>query len=502
MNAREGGITKAELRRSIQLTLQVLLVLAPMLSARGWGQDLSSRINSDSLEIHIPDAHRYMFQLDNGIIGFMVADINATVVELSAYVAGGFGDDRVQGSAEIMEQLFREGPCWMVPGSFERSMKRIGGSLSVSMGPEETKVVLTASPQHVRRALRIFSGILREPCIRQDALDSTRSLLAARVAPGVTSGDAVAFVPDASMTTAIYLFERRVFAHHSYARLEDDEEFTRLRVKDVQDFYQRIFVPRNTILTVSGLFDPAELNTDLFQRFGDWQARKRHLLRTATDIMRPESTQIIRYRSDVGQTHIVLGQDLPRVSPINWPVLEVLTYVLNDSPVSRDSSTVTAVLKPQTRGPGTFAVQISSAPGSGEALVHQVLERIRWFQNEDVDQKQLSIAKESLIIDVLNSRFRDSHAIARTFAEEYASRGDMGYMEAFPHLVARVTEADVRRVAKRILDPARMTAVIIEGTNKPGARQGAFAGYFSSRRFASDSSISTDGQTGVSASSR
>ncbi len=444
------------------------LVLLALGSPNAWTQDLSTRIIQDSIKIHIPNANRYIFRLQNGIIGFAVADLDATVVQFSAHVGGGYGDDRKPGSAEVLELLFRQGPCWMVPGSFERAMEKIGGSLTVRMGPETTEITLSASPEHVRLALRIFAGTLREPCIRQAVVDSLRSGLAESALRGGIAQGRDSFVPNASMQMAVDIFEREVLADHSYDRTVSKEEFARLDFEGVRDFHQRIFVPRNTIVTTSGLFDPVELSPDLLQRFSDWQPRKRHVVRKAEDVERPDSVRILRFRTNGMQSFVVLGQDIPPVNTINWPALHVMSYVLTRERWLGDSVDVLSVLERRFRGPGTFTLRVSSSSGSADEFLSRARQRIDQLKNEDVPEQQLSAAKEALITDVLRSKFADSHMMARTFAKEFSNTGSMMYMEAFPDLVARVTVDDVRREANKFLDPSRMTAVIIEGGEQGG----------------------------------
>ena len=432
-----------------------------------WTQDLSNQIIQDSIQIHIPDANRYIFRLQNGIIGFAVADLNATAVQFSAHVGGGYADDRKPGSAEVLELLFHQGPCWMGPGSFERSMEKVGGSVAVRMGPETTEITLSASPEHARLALRIFAGTVREPCIRQAVVDSLRLGLAASAPRGGNLQWRDSFVPDASMQMAVDIFERQVFADHSYDQRVFAEDIAQLDFEGVRDFHQRIFVPRNTIVTVSGLFDPVELGPDLLQRFADWQPQKRHVVRKAKDVQRPDSVEILHFRTNVMQSFVVLGQDLPPVNTVNWPALHVMSYVLTRAHRLGDSVDALSVLKRRFRGPGTFTFRVSSPPGSADKFLSRARERIEQLRNEDVPEQEVSAAKEALITDVLRSKFASAHIIARTFAKEFSGTGSMAYMEAFPGLVARVTAEDVRRAANKFLDPRRMTAVIIEG-GEPG----------------------------------
>lgn len=445
-------------------TLLLLVLGLP----RAWTQDLPNQIIQDSIKIVIPDANRYIFRLQNGIVGFAVADLNATALQFAAHIGGGYGDDRKPGSAEVLAQLFQQGPCWMVPGSFERSMKKIGGSLTVRMGPETTVITLRASPEYPRLALRILAGTVREPCIRQAVVDSLRLSLAESTLTGGISQWKDSFVTDASMQMAVDIFEREVFADHSYDRAISDEDVARLDFEGVRDFHQRIFVPRNTIVTVSGLFDPVELGRELLQRFSDWQPRKRRVVRTAKDVERPDSVKILRFRTDAMQSFVVLGQDLPPVSAVDWSALQVMSYVLTGNSWLGDSVDALSVLERRFRGPGTFTLRVSSPPGSADKFLSQARERMERLKNEDVPEQQLSVAKEALITDVLLSKFTDSHMMARTFAKEFSSTGSMMYMEAFPDLAARVTAEDVRRAANKFLDPSRMTAVIIEGGEQGG----------------------------------
>ncbi len=461
----------------------MLLVAISVLPDRMAAQDLTHprEMGLPESRFEVPGEDRYRFGLRNGIVGFFVADRTAPVVTLTAFVRAGKWDDGKQGAAEVLEMMLQhEGPCWMAPGSFGTALDDMAAEYYVRMTADITEITLSVAADDAMRALRIFSGILRETCVRRDGLDKYRSrVVTEEFPPGATGGEPGPTLADASLRVAVDLFHRHLYEGHLYGEPVTQADVAALTVEDVRRFRDRSFDPGHVVLAVSGWFDPLRITQLATQQFSDWEGAPRPpQLRRAPPIQPSDSQRVYRYRADKLQSFVVLGHELPPVSPEDWPALEVMNYILGgghfDTRLFREArdkrgltNDASGFLEPHDRGPGSYTFRTYSRPEVSDQLVQIVFGEIDRIRNEPVTEEELFVAKGALVDGALAVKFANGHAMARTFAVEHARRGTVSYPARYSQLVQAVTAEDVLDAARRYLKPERMTVVVIEGTRKP-----------------------------------
>ncbi len=169
---------------------------------------------------------QYRFKFFNQLNGFVVQDEAASSVRFTAFVRGGPADDRSQGAAEVLAEIIgQEGPCWIAPRTLQAVVSDLGGELDVRMGVTLTEITLTAPAGREREALRVFSGLVREPCIRSSTVSRLREHA---VTPDLTAQD---------LTGLSTLFERRLYQDHPYGVRITEDDVEELEVKDVTRFH-------------------------------------------------------------------------------------------------------------------------------------------------------------------------------------------------------------------------------------------------------------------------
>ena len=418
------------------------------------------------VQIQIPDTARFEFRLENGLTGFAVQDGRIPLVQFSAFIRVGTGDADKRGVAEVLAMLLRRGPCWMGPNRFREAMDRMAGKLTVVMTPDMTEITLNVPTEDASQGLRIFSGIIRGPCIEQDGLEEFRQRGVSAPTPPVG-----AVVENGSLELAVDLFNRRLFEGHRYSEVITSEDAAAITIEDVEDFHRNFFDPGNTVLAVSGAFDPDAMLSEVDQRFTDWQARRLTRLRTGSDVRTPPRATY-RYRSDKLQTWIVMGHELPRISPDDMPALQVMNYILGgghfDTRLFREArdkrgltNDASGFLEFNIRGPGTYTFRTYGRHDVAQQLIDLTLAEIERIRSELVSEEELLVAKGALTEGEFAMKFADGHTVARTFAQELARYGTLQHLFGYVRRVRSVSREDVRRAARRYLHPERMAVVIV-----------------------------------------
>ncbi len=420
----------------------------------------------EALEFQIPDTARFEFTLENGLVGFAVREARAPIVKFSAFARAGTGDGNKRGVAEALVASMRRGPCWMGPNRFAEVMDRMAGQLSITMTANMTVVSLNVPAEDASQGLRVFAGILRAPCIE-------RSLLEDFAQNGVSSATPPtgASIEDGSMERAVELFNRRLFTGHRYSDEITAADAAAITVDDLQDYHQDFINPSNLVLAVSGDFDIVGMVREIDQRFADWERRRAPTLRSGSNIDMP-SRATYEYSAGKLQTWIVMGHELPRVSPGDIPALQVMNDILGgghfDTRLFRETrdkrgltNDATGFLELNMRGPGTYTFRTYGRHEVARELIDIVFAEIERMQTELVSEEELFVAKGALSDGDFAMRFQDGHAVARTFAEELIRYGTFRHLFRYVRRVRSVSAEDVRRAARRYLPPERMAVVVL-----------------------------------------
>ena len=453
---------------SVWLVTIALLIMEAGTAAQSLAQELPHprEMGFTEVQIQIPDTARFLFRLDNGLTGFTVQDIRMPLVQFSAFVRVGTGDANKRGVAEVLAMLLRRGPCWMGPNRFHEAMDRMAGKLTVVMTQDMTEITLNVPTEDFSQGLRIFSGIIRAPCIEQDGLEEFRQRGVSASTPPVG-----AVVENGSLELAVDLFNRRLFEGHRYSEVITSEDAAAITIEDVEDFHREFFSPGNMVLAVSGALDAGAMLSEVDQRFTDWEARRLPRLATESDVRTPVRATY-RYRSDKLQTWIVIGHELPRVSPNDLPALQVMNYILGgghfDTRLFREArdkrgltNDASGFLEFNLRGPGTYTFRTYGRHEVAQQLIDLTFAEIERIRSELVSEEELLVAKGALTDGEFAMKFANGHAVARTFAQELARYGTFGHLFEYVRRVRSVSREDVRRAARRYLHPERMAVVIV-----------------------------------------
>ncbi len=444
----------------------------------GGAQDLRhpTEMGLAEVSIELPDTTQTRLILENGMVGFVIPDHTVPIVSFTAFVRGGSVDDRVQGAAEMLRMMIAQrGPCWMGPGRFVETLEELDAQFDVAMSVEMIEISMNVAAADAEAALRIFSGIIREPCIDEEGLTAFRNRVVSDVEAQSTSRI------EGSLDDAVRVFKNLLFDRHEYRRTVTVADAEALTLDDVERFQRDFFTPRNVVLAVSGAFQLLPMARLIDQRFADWQTRRPPGFSRAENVSTPEPGEITRLAVDKLQTWIVVGHELPPMSPRDLVPLQVMNYILGgghfDTRLFREArdrggltNDASGFVEPGLRGPGSYTFRTYGRPEVADELVDIVFSEIRRIQNEPVTDEELAVAKGALTDGVFALLFENGHATARTFAYEWARFVTFDHLARYRDWVEDVSARDVQRAAQRYLHPERMRVVIVGpgvGTGQP-----------------------------------
>ncbi|HRX19814.1 MAG TPA: pitrilysin family protein [Gemmatimonadales bacterium] len=351
----------------------------------------------------------------------------------------------------------------------------LGASLGAGAGWDNITISVSGPKRTFSEAFALMADLVLRPTfasadVARERAARQAALLSAKDSPG---------------QVASRVFARNIFpaGHPYHVDLNGDSASTAaLDSAAVRTFWHRTADPRRAVLIVTGDVTPAEARQWATTQLGAWTApAERTMIPPAATIAAaptPATRVILVDKPGAAQSVIMIGAPgVDRESP-DYPALEVMNTILGGS----FSSRLNDILREQ-RGysygagsgfswrpvPGPFQASSQVRTNVTDSSLAVFFEQFRRIRDEPVDPVELERARNYLVLGALGD-----YETARQVAGAIGTSVVFGIplSRTAEELVAmgKVTAADVQRVARRYLDPTRLTVVVVGdlATIRPG----------------------------------
>jgi zinc protease len=238
-------------------------------------------------------------------------------------------------------------------------------------------------------------------------------------------------------------------------------------------YHKKYVGPANFLFAVSGSFDADEMKAKLIAAFGRWP----HTGERQGPPPAPESAPQPGWYAvdkDVNQSRVSFGlPTIDRYDP-DWYAAQVMNSILGGGGftsrlVNRIRSdeglayTVRSRLEGGTYYAEPLRIYFQTKVRSTAYAIDIALKEINRIRDELVGEEELETAKNNFI-ESMPVGFETANAIVGALVlEELTGRyaHDPEYFANYRDYIAAVTAEDVRRVARRLLDPEKMTFLIV-----------------------------------------
>ncbi len=243
--------------------------------------------------------------------------------------------------------------------------------------------------------------------------------------------------------------------------------------EDLAAMRSRHLGPKNFVLAVSGDFDRAAMVKKLNAAFAKWPWPGVNPGPPRPPAAPPVPGWYV-VDKDVNQTRVIFGLPaLDRYDP-DFPAAQVMNHILGGGSftsriVNRIRSdeglaySVGSRLEGGAYYPGAWRTAFQTKARSTAFAISIGLTEVARIRDSLVTAGEMETAKNSFV-EGFPARFPTLPAIAGALAaEELTGRyqRDPRYFAEFTKRIAAVTAADVQRVARRLLDPAKMTFLMV-----------------------------------------
>jgi len=404
------------------------------------------------------------FKLKNGLEVLLVEFHDLPLVDFNLMIKNGGAanpPDRA-GLADLTAHMLDEGTKTRSALAIADQIAALGATLSSGSTWDSSNVSLSTLSKNMDAALTVFADVVVNPGFEPKEFERVRDNLLT----------AITRRKDSPPTVAGLALSRLLYGQkHPYGwpMAGVEASIKKLTPADLRGFYDKYYRPNNAALLVAGDTTEKQLRSKLETAFGKWRSKGG----AAPKLPAPEgasaATRIFLIdKADAPQSSIRVGLiGIDRKSPDYFPVT-VMNLILGGGFYRLDLNLREG--KGWTYG-ARSTVDSRRAPGpisaGGEFVaphtadsVAEILKELASMRDADVTDVELTRAKDQ-IVKSYPARFATRANVAAQLAELAVFGLPESYLADYTRKITAVTKDDVRRVARKYLDPSHLTIVVV-----------------------------------------
>lgn len=269
---------------------------------------------------------------------------------------------------------------------------------------------------------------------------------------------------------------------HGYGRetVGSRSDIEHVPIERLQAFYHRNYQPDNALLVVAGKFDPAKTLAAIERQFGAVPKPQRSM--AAGNLLFPtytvEPTQDGEREATVRRVGdaplLMAGYHVPAGSHADFAAVDLLSWILGDNPsgrlykalVNTKLAASTGAFAFQLREPAMLLATVELRAGQSiDSARTGLIRALDAAASAPVTDEEVQRAKTARLRDI-DLELNNSEEIGYDLTE-WAAMGDWRLFFLHRDRIAKVTPADVQRVAAAYLKPSNRTVASFVPTSKP-----------------------------------
>ena len=402
--------------------------------------------------------------LPNGMKLYLLENHELPTIRGTALIRTGnlFDPADKVGLATITGGLIRGGGTTSKPADqIDEDLENIAATVESNIGESSASIRFSTLKERTDEVLATFRDVLTSPAFSQDKLDFQKLQLRSAIA---RRNDEPHTVTQREFGDAVYGRD------NAYGWLMEYSTVDNINRDDVAAFYKRYFFPANTILAIQGDFSAPEMKGKIEKLFAGWNEKQAPVPPFPAVTNKAKPGIRVATRPDVTQTSFALGHLGGVLNDKDYPALEVMSSILGGGFHSRLFLKVRTALG--------YAYDISASWGAGydhagildisgstksastTETLKAVFDEVKKIQTEPVSDDELQTAKDTVANGFVFNFDTPAKTLSRLLTYRYYGYPD-DFIFQYQKAIQQVTRADVLRVAKQYIDPAKFVIVAV-----------------------------------------
>jgi zinc protease len=435
-------------KRRFAISLLALMLIAPVAPSANAAS--STRVSE--------------FKLANGLILVVVPDNRAPVVTHMVYIRAGAADEPpgASGIAHFLEHLMFKSTEKLANGEFSAMVARLGGQQNAFTSSDYTGYFQRVSKDRLKTMMEMEADRMVNLRLEPKEVDTERQVIIEE--RRVRIENVPSSILGEQMSTALY-------QNHPYRipTIGWMHEMAKLSREDALAFYKRFYAPNNAIVVVTGDVEPEEVkalaeatygklppNPSVASRIRPQEPEHRAPRRVEHKDPRAGNSSVRRYYLAPAMTTAPSGEA---------EALYLLMKIAGGGGTSRLYQALVAQEKIASSAGGWYSglnldsgtIGIYAVAAEGVALdrVEQAMDRVlHELREKGATQAELDRAKKQFLAEFVYES-DSQEALARRYGTGLALGLTVEQIDGWSATIAKVTLADLQKVADKYLDLRR-----------------------------------------------
>jgi predicted Zn-dependent peptidase len=410
----------------------------------------------------VPDLDYQRTTLSNGLRILTAPMPSTRSVAVSVYVGAGsrYERDPEAGISHLLEHLLFKG-TERRPTAQEISelIEGVGGVLNASTDRELTVYYAKVAGVHFDRAADVLTDMIRSPLIAPEELEKERKVVI----------EELAAVEDSPSQIVDILLDSTMWPDQPIGRdvAGTEASVSALTRESTLDYMRRQYVPNNLVVAVAGAVTHDQVVERVAATLGDWAPGAPSSWFPVVDGQ--QAPRLALQHKKTEQAHIEIAvHGLSNQDPDRF-ALDLISVILGEGMSSRLFQELREKralcydvhsYASHYLDTGSFAVYAAVDPAKAAEASRALLAELQKVRDHGVSDEELLKAKE-LSKGRLLLRMEDTRAVSGWLGGQEMLNGHVRTPDEIVALLDAVTGDDIRRVARTLIDHARMTMAVV-----------------------------------------
>jgi predicted Zn-dependent peptidase len=370
------------------------------------------------------------------------------------------------GIAHMLEHMNFKSTKNLKAGEFDEEVKSIGGLNNASTGFDHTHYYIKSSSDNLGKSLNLFAELMQNLNLKDEEFQPERNVVAEE-RRWRTDNNPMGYL--------YFRLFNSAYIYHSYhwtpiGFMNDIQTWT---LKDIQDFHQMYYQPKNAILIVTGDIKPDTVFSEAQKHF-DQVPNTVEI--PPIKIVEPEQDGARRVivHKDSEVEMLAISFPIPNFQHADQAKLSAISELLSSGKSSRlyrklidEKRLVNQIhaYNMETIDPGVYLfLAIANKGVTAEQIEKELWKEINTLQTKPIKKSELDKIKINTRSDFINS-LESSTSVAELFGS-YFSRGDISPLERYEASINALTPEDIQETAKRYFNVDKSTTIILRKGQK------------------------------------
>ena len=382
--------------------------------------------------------------------------------------AGGrYEPPALSGISHFLEHLVFKGTRRRTCEALKQQVEGVGGTLNGFTAEEFTCYMAKVPHRHMRRAIEALTEMIRFPSLAARDLDKEREVII----------EEIRMYEDSPGQYVHDLFSQLLWPDHPLGTLLSGTIDTVRRIgrSDIVRYWRRMYQPRNLLVAAAGALEPETVTRHVRRALGTMSG---HPAARFARAPRPRRGPQVRvWNKPTEQTHLCVGTyAIPRTHPDRF-ALELLHVLLGANMSSRlfrevrEKRGLVYEIGTQIKrfeDTGAFVISAGCDTGKLTATVQTIFTELSRIRRVPVSRAELRRAKDYYAGQLLMG-LEDTMDQMLWVGEQAVTVGRIAKPQALLAYLSKVTERDIRRLARRLFVTPQMHLAVVGPVAEPEA---------------------------------